>query len=66
LNDGPRQRTLILEYAGSLLRVEVTNGGLLKCPLCGALFASKKDLLQHIIAHAAGYTDERRNPPERG
>jgi hypothetical protein len=55
----------VVKYAGSLLRVSVTPQGMLKCPLCGALFASDKDLLQHLIAHAMDYIAEKRKPPER-
>lgn len=56
----------IIRYAGSHLRVHVTSQGMFRCPLCGALFASDKDLLRHIIAHAMDYIAEKRKSPERG
>jgi len=64
--EGNRRSLAKVEYAGSRLLVERVSDSLYKCPICGALFATPKDLVAHIIAHALGVTSNRKRAPERG
>ncbi len=54
----------IIEYEGSILRVEKING-LYKCPYCGSLFYTPRDLFQHLLAHAKGTLNAQREPSSR-
>ncbi len=56
----------IVEYAGSIIEAEYSRG-FYKCPICERLtvFASEKDLMRHILAHALGSLERRRDPPSR-
>ena len=59
------RKEVVVEYSGSRLRAKVDENGFYVCPLCGALFASPRDLVSHIIGHALGLPDSRRASPER-
>ena len=49
-----------VEYEGSLIYARVNKDGLYVCPICGdTLLYTPRDLMQHIVAHAKGYTEKR-------
>jgi len=56
----------IVEYEGSIVVVEYSRG-YYRCPLCEdlTLFASEKDLMRHLLAHAIGSLGKRKDPPSR-
>ena len=58
---------VLVEYAGSRVRAfRERETGLLVCPICRkARFAAPPDLLAHMVAHAKGTLDKRRQPPTR-
>ncbi len=58
---------VLVEYAGSRVRaLKERETGLLVCPICRrARFATPSDLLAHLVAHAKGTLDKRRQPPSR-
>ena len=52
-SDEPRE--VIVEYMGSRLKVKVAGSNYI-CPVCDKYyFASVKDLLFHIVAHATSF-----------
>lgn len=56
----------IVEYEGSIVIAEYSRG-YYRCPFCERLmlFASEKDFIRHLLAHAIGSLDRRREPPSR-
>ncbi len=64
---GEELQEVVVEYAGSRFRALRERGtGLLVCPVCRrARFASPADLIAHLVAHAKGTLDKRRQPPSR-
>ncbi len=60
-------KEVVVEFAGSRYRAFIEAGsGLLVCPLCRkGRFATPEDLAAHIVAHAKGLLDKRREPPQR-
>ncbi|MGC9210303.1 MAG: hypothetical protein ACP5FT_03465 [Acidilobus sp.] len=58
---------VIVEYAGSRVRAyRDKEDGMLVCPICRrSKFATPADLLAHMVAHAKGTLDKRRQPPSR-
>jgi len=58
---------VIVEYAGSRVRaLKEKSTGLLLCPICRrARFSTPEDLLAHMVAHAKGTLEHRRQPPSR-
>ncbi|MGC9071615.1 MAG: hypothetical protein ACP5HK_02825 [Acidilobus sp.] len=58
---------VIVEYAGSRVRAyRDRQDGLLVCPICRrSKFTTPTDLLAHIVAHAKGTLEKRRQPPSR-
>lgn len=54
----------IVEYNGSIIRVEKVNG-LYKCPYCDSLFYSERDLFRHILAHVTRIIEARRASAHR-
>jgi len=65
LGSGGQDDNVVVEYAGSKLRVTVTSRGAFKCPLCNAVFFSERDLVSHIISHAMDLQSKRRQAPRR-
>ena len=53
-----------VSFAGSRFLALRDNAGF-RCPFCNAVFFEEKDLTSHIIAHAQGLLDKRRQAPRR-
>lgn len=53
-----------VSFAGSRFLARRDNVGF-HCPFCNAVFFEEKDLTSHIIAHAQGLLEKRRQAPRR-
>ncbi|MCE4623585.1 MAG: hypothetical protein F7B11_02420 [Caldisphaeraceae archaeon] len=56
-----------VSFKGSrIIAYKAKNSGGYVCPICkSALFFSESDLLNHIVSHAKGYIERRRDAPTR-